>query len=182
MMSKTRRDSNQFVIECFEEIGNSHIKKNILYCGVAGNPKLEGFGPIPDNYALYENHNLITVDIDSFWGPNICADISDKNTFDKSFENFFDIIVLTQTIEHVRNIGGVKECLLHLLKTGGYAIVDCPWGPESPDYHAEPPSFGDYWRISDEGLILIFCGNLNEFSPILKQRTSANSALLLLKQ
>jgi hypothetical protein len=39
------------------------------------------------------------------------------------------------------------------MKSNGYLIIDCPFMYK---YHAEPPSFGDYWRITKDGFRHIF--------------------------
>ena len=183
MPSRTRIDSNTFVQRCFSII-DTNSPKNILYCGVAGNPvgKIGKYsGPIPDLENLYANHILETFDVDPVWGPSIVADITDINSFDKKYLQYFDIIVVTQVIEHVQNLHTIHITINRLLKIGGFAIIDCPWGPQSPDYHGEPPSFGDYWRISDDGLMLIFCRTPG-FSLLHKERTSANAGILIQKK
>lgn len=184
--SPTRIDSNIFVRECFTILSHKGaiiFGKNILYCGVAGNPSGvigDYSGPIPDLPECYAGHNLKTFDVDPCWNPSFVADITDIDTMPPEIHGEIDLIVVTQVIEHVKNINKIPETINILLKRGGHAIIDCPWGPRSPDYHGEPPSFGDYWRISDEGLRLIF-GTVSGFNVIHSQRTPANSGILIEK-
>lgn len=182
VISKTRADSNRFVEECFNIISDDN-EKNIIYCGVAGNQfgKIGDYsGPLPDLPQLYYHHKLQTLDYDPQWNPTFTADITKPETLQSNLHNKFDIAVITQVIEHVKDLTKIPETLYLLLKMGGHAIVDCPWGPEAPDYHAEPPSFGDYWRISDEGLRLIFSNKVG-FNAIKSVRTSANAGILIQK-
>jgi hypothetical protein len=180
--SRTRHDSNEFVKKSFKIIDDGN-QKNILYCGVAGNSygQIGDYtGPIPDLPELYRGHKIETLDCSTVWSPTITGDITDITTIHEKYYNNFDLIVITQVIEHVKNPHSVTNTLYTLLKKQGYAIIDCPWGPECPDYHAEHPNFGDYWRISDEGLKLIFSDDVN-FRTILSERTSANAGILIQK-
>lgn len=51
-----------------------------------------------------------------------------------------------------KNIWQVTE-MHRILCSGGYAIVDTPF---MYPYHAEPPSFGDYWRLTKDGIAELF--------------------------
>ena len=70
----------------------------------------------------------------------------------------------------------LSEALKLLLNKDGYVIIDCPFGPNSPPYHAEPPSFGDYWRISKDGMKVLF---EKDFEIVGLIDTDANTSCLL---
>jgi hypothetical protein len=92
----------------------------------------------------------------------------------------FDLIVITQVLEHTKMPWTIIKWLHLNVAQGGYFLIDCPWGKRSPGYHAEPPSFGDYWRISLDGLRELFIkpswrGNVNE---LLSFQSDALAAIL----
>ena len=71
-------------------------------------------------------------------------------------DNSWDVIVCVQTIEHIPNIWDLPKEISRILKPGGYAIIDCPW---MYPYHGEP-EFGDYWRMSKDGMKALFNNHL----------------------
>lgn len=108
--------------------------QKILEVGIAGDEKPGG------NYKYFKGKDYKTLDIDPRYQPDYIADICDTKLPAESF----DLIILSQTIEHIFDKEkAVTECY-RLLKEGGHLIVDCPW--EYP-YHAAD-DFDDYWRIS----------------------------------
>lgn len=176
-LSRTRLDSNEAVTKYMEIVNNSISieKPKALYVGVAGNPVCAETGRVlPDMPSLYAKYNLCTLDFDAKWRPTIVGDITDPIKFSKG--NEYNLIVMTQVIEHVPNINIVPSGLNYLLAKDGYVIIDSPWGPLGPDYHAEPPSFGDYWRISKDGYTYLF----NKLFDIIDiTQTQANVACLM---
>jgi SAM-dependent methyltransferase len=113
--------------------------KKVLEVGIAGDPKPGG------NFQYFgEGNEYETMDIDGRYSPNYVADIREtKLTSDK-----FDLIILSQTIEHMSHPEqAIGECY-RLLKDKGCLIVDSPWMyPYHPD-----DDFDDYARYSDVGL------------------------------
>ena len=56
----------------------------------------------------------------------------------------WDLIILSQTLEHIFDFrAAIKECF-RLLKSGGFLIIDCPF---YYPYHGTS-GYDDYWRIS----------------------------------
>ena len=107
---------------------------DILEVGIAGDE------PPGGNYYLFSDKNYQTLDCDSRYKPNIVADITKTGLQD----DLYDVIILSNVIEHVFDYkSAIDECY-RLLRTGGCLIVDCPW---VYPYHAED-DFDDYWRIS----------------------------------
>jgi len=126
----------------------------LLYIGTAGDPDGGEYSP------LFNAKLKLTLDADAKWKPDIVADIANYHNVRDVYEKYgtFDIVICTQVIEHIPYIWEVPENLCDLLEEDGYLIVDCPW---SYPYHAEPPSFGDYWRISKDGMSVLFDKDFN---------------------
>lgn len=178
MLSKTRQDSNEAVKKFMGELPPS--VKTCLYVGVAGNPLTHKGKPGPDMPELYQEMEITTLDFDQVWNPDIVADISDPESMENALPNQkFDLIVITQVIEHIANLYNLSDNMFMVLNQNGHVIIDTPWGPLGPDYHAEPPSFGDYWRISKDGMRVLFEDNFHIRECI---QTNANVACLLQKR
>lgn len=181
MKSKTRRDSEEAERIFAEIINNRELynhRDQMLMVGTAGNPLTHKGKPGLDHPERFRLFDLTTVDFDEKWNPDVVCDISSIDDITKKFPYQFDLIHMTQVIEHIPNIFAVPACLHLLLKEGGYAIVDSPWGPAGPDYHGELPSFGDFWRISKDGMEYLFC---NLFKIVAMHATDANTSVLLRK-
>jgi len=165
MKSKTRQSCEDSVIEFSKIINFNNANGNLLYVGIAGDP-------VGGEYSnLFPNFKVSTFDADPIWKPDIVGDITKTHFSDNSW----DVIVCVQVIEHIPNIWDLPSEINRILKPGGYAIIDCPW---MYPYHAEPPSFGDYWRVSKDGfktlfvnfdIIEIIAGN-NNTSCLIKKR------------
>lgn len=137
MLSDTRKD----VIRKIEEYSTlmNLSDKRVLEVGIAGDAKPGG------NYRFFGIKNRYeTLDIDHRYEPDYIADI--RNTDLQS--NKFDLIILSQTIEHMTHPEeAIAECY-RLLKPKGYIILDCPW---NYPYHPED-DFEDYARYTHAGL------------------------------
>lgn len=113
--------------------------QDILEVGIAGDVKPGG------NYELFSGKNYKTLDIDAQYEPDFVDDICNpKNTPVESF----DVVILSNTIEHTYEPLEALKGAYKLLRKGGHLIVDCPW--EYP-YHAED-NFPDCYRISEDGM------------------------------
>jgi SAM-dependent methyltransferase len=110
-----------------------------LEVGIDGDEKPSG------NYNTFGTGNKwATMDNVAYLKPDIVADIC--NT-DLEAERF-DLIILSQTIEHIYDFTkAILECG-RLLKEGGHLIIDCPF---MYPYHGTV-DYGDYWRISPDGM------------------------------
>lgn len=140
--SPTRQQCEEAVTQFAEYINKKKPTGNLLYVGIAGDPPGGEYTPLFPGYATK------TFDIGERWQPDILGDITRTE-----FQNeTWDVIVCVQTIEHIPNIWDLPSEIKRILNPGGYAIIDCPWGYP---YHGEP-EFGDYWRISKDGLPVLF--------------------------
>ena len=118
--------------------------KKVLEVGIAGDEEYKP-GKRGGNYTFFSDSNEYkTLDILKEYNPDFVGDIC--NTEFKDGE--WDLVILSQTIEHIWTPKkAVKECS-RIIKTGGFLILDCPWN--YPQH--EELGFGDYWRITPMGI------------------------------
>jgi len=107
----------------------------VMEIGIDGDPKPGG------NYKYFGvGNDYKTLDILEKVKPDIVADICDTKLPEKEW----DLIILSQTLEHIFDFkAAIKECH-RLLKPGGFLIIDCPF---IYPYHGTN-GYDDYWRIS----------------------------------
>jgi len=142
MASEVRRK----VFETMEEYSKILNPKNknwrVLEVGIDGDPKPGG------NYKYFGDGNVYeTLDYLKRVNPTYVQDIQ-KTVLSSEF---FDLIICSQTLEHVYNpIKAIHE-IFRLTKKGGHAILDAPF-----DYPYHPASgYGDYWRMTPECMQLV---------------------------
>jgi len=114
----------------------------VLEVGIDGDPQPGG------NYKYFGiGNNYKTLDILKRVNPDIVADICDT----KLPKEEWDLIILSQTLEHIFDFkAAIKECY-RLLKLGGFLIIDCPF--IYPYHGAE--GYDDYWRISHTAMKIL---------------------------
>lgn len=175
--SKTRKDSEDaeaFFAGMLISLQDGIENKRMLVVGVAGNPLTHNGKPGLDMPQWYRGYDITTLDFDKKWNPDVVGDITKpKEWWDG---NPFDLVHITQVIEHIPNLLDVSGGLKTIVRERGYVIIDGPWGPKGPDWHGEPPSFGDYWRISKDGMRVLF---EKDFEIINTIDTDANTSCLL---
>ena len=117
----------------------------VLEVGIDGDPKPGG------NYKYFGSGNdYKTLDTLKRVSPDIVADICKT----KLPKEKWDLIILSQTIEHIFDFrAAIKECY-RLLKSGGFLIIDCPF---FYPYHGVEgkEGYGDYWRISHTAMKIL---------------------------
>lgn len=114
----------------------------VLEVGIDGDPLPGG------NFQYFGvGNDYKTLDILPRLHPNILADICDT----KLPGDEWDLIILSQTLEHIFNWQDAVKESYRLLKKGGFLIVDCPF---MCVYHGVQGTEGyeDYWRISHKAL------------------------------
>ncbi len=124
--------------------------KKVLEVGIAGDPKPGG----NYNYFGKDAKQYKTLDNVSDFQPDFVQDICGTDFEDESW----DIIILSQTLEHIPDMWMATSECHRILKSNGYLIVDAPF---TWPYHAEP-EFGDYWRVTPDGMKHL----LQEFSSV----------------
>jgi SAM-dependent methyltransferase len=115
---------------------------DVLEVGIDGDERPGG------NYKYFGiGNNYRTLDFLERLYPDYVADICDT----KMEGGKWDLVILSQTIEHVKEPSrAVTECH-RLLKKGGYLILDCPF---NYPYHGIP-DYDDYHRFTHKGLALL---------------------------
>jgi SAM-dependent methyltransferase len=142
MKSETRIQCELAVTKFAEYINNKIFKGDLLYVGIAGDPIGGEYSP------LFKNFNIKTFDVVEKYKPDIVGDITKTEFKDETW----DVIVCVQTMEHIPNIWDIANETHRILKPNGYLIIDSPF---NYPYHGEP-EFGDYWRITKDGMNLLF--------------------------
>jgi SAM-dependent methyltransferase len=107
----------------------------VLEIGIDGDPKPGG------NFKYFGTGNVYeTLDYLERLNPTYVQDIQKTNLEAEKF----DLIICSQTLEHVYNpIKAINE-IFRLTKKGGYAILDAPF-----TYPYHPASgYDDYWRMT----------------------------------
>jgi SAM-dependent methyltransferase len=143
MVSECRQECTDAVTQFSKVINANTEGGSLLYVGIAGDPPGGEYTP------LFPKYTSKTFDADPVWKPDIVGDITNSDFEDESW----DAIICVQVLEHVPNIWDAPKEMARILRKGGYAIVDSPW---MYPYHAEPPSFGDFWRLSKDGIRKLF--------------------------
>ena len=113
----------------------------ILDIGIAGDKARPS-----DRAKYFEGNDFKTMDADPKWGADYTCDITNMQFPDNSF----DLIICGQVLEHVFDFQKALKEIYRVSRK--YAIIDTPFFyPE----HPEPPSFGDYWRFTSQGMQLL---------------------------
>jgi len=109
-----------------------------LEVGIDGDERPSG------NYKAFgKGNDWKTMDNVAHLMPDIVADLCDTQIDDK-----FNLIIVSQTLEHIYDFNkAISECY-RMLEDGGYLIIDCPF---VYPFHGTS-DYGDYWRISHQGM------------------------------
>jgi len=115
-------------------------EKNILEIGIAGDDKPSG------SYKFFGKGNeWTTMDINEKWLPGVVGDITDAPFED----NTFDLIIMTQVLEHIWDFRRALSELFRISKD--YVIVDVPFMyPFHQDDMRQTTwdNWDDYWRFT----------------------------------
>lgn len=169
--SITRRQCEDSVLDFVSKIIAENIdmeSKKVLYVGIGGDPLPKGeYSPF-----FPESYEITTLDTDAQYKPDIIGDITKPPS---DMDRLYDVVIMVQVIEHIPNLFDVATGLNYVLKSGGFAIVDCPW---NYPYHPEAPSFGDYWRITRDGFVVLFA----DYFEIMDLHVKNNNTSVLLRK
>lgn len=133
----------QKVFEAMEEYRKIILpddkKWRVLEIGIDGDSAPGG------NYQFFGKGNIYeTLDFLERLHPTYVQDIQETVLSSE----FFDLVICSQTLEHVYNPFKAIGEVCRILKKGGYAILDCPF---TFPYHAVS-DYNDYWRMTPAGL------------------------------
>jgi SAM-dependent methyltransferase len=160
--SALRQACDQFVRDA-SVVTCAELKSGkLLYVGTAGDPAGGEYT------AYFPGFDRKTADADPQWRPDIICDITNTGFADASW----DAVVCSNVMEHVPDLLALPRELARIIRPGGHLLIDCPW---SYPYHAEPPSFGDYWRISLDGFGQLFA---SAFIPVMMEQKETSTHAL----
>jgi SAM-dependent methyltransferase len=92
-------------------------------------------------------------------------------------ENHFDLVIVSDVLEHCWNLNDTLQTIFKTLKVGGYVIVSMPF------LYREHEIPNDYWRLTSYNQMQLFdkFGKVEEFikvgSPLDVAQTSLNEGL-----
>ena len=117
---------------------------DVLEVGIDGDERPSG------NYKNFGiGNNFKTMDFLERLEPDIVFDLCEPEP--NIIYGPFDLIILSQSLEHTKDPQTAVLNSYRMLKTEGYLILDSPF---SYPYHGIP-EYDDYWRFSDKGLMLL---------------------------
>lgn len=97
-----------------------------------------------ENFQYFPSKHFKTLDVDPQWKPDYVGDIC-RTDFPSGH---WDLVILSQTLEHIFDFRAAIAEIYRIVKPGGFAIIDSPFM-----YHHHPESsFADYWRFSPQAL------------------------------
>lgn len=124
------------------QISKKHDQQNILVLDIA--PQIyEGANRI------FTKAKVETLDIDPNSDATYIADIT-QNNHDIIPDNYFDIVICTEVLEHTLNPFLAVEELYRITKKGGWTYISVPFNFR---IHGPLP---DCWRFTEHGLRTLF--------------------------
>lgn len=137
-LSLLRENVTNFIMKCSEKFDST----NCLLLDVAPQDHIGA-------KEFFKKSKIYTLDIDENSGANYIADLCQNNSSIIP-ENFFDIVVCTEVLEHTLNpFEAVKE-IYRVLKPNGIACISVPFNLR---IHGPLP---DCWRFTEHGLRALF--------------------------
>ena len=142
-----RKNVYDFLIN---KVMNEQIVPPVLEIG----PMSPEFTPIPEYYVntkkYFNDKNIeyLSCDIYPDSKCDIICDVLDLNN--KLKPESFGTIIALEVMEHTSKIWELPQLFYNLLKPHGKIFISVPY------YFYKHAPFPDYWRISDDGLKLLF--------------------------
>ncbi len=110
-----------------------------LEVGIDGDERPSG------NFNVFgQGNKWATMDNVAHLRPDIVADLCDTGLEAERF----DLVIVSQTLEHIYDFNKAINESARILKAGGYLIIDCPF---MYPFHGTG-DYGDYWRLSHQAL------------------------------
>jgi SAM-dependent methyltransferase len=131
--------SREFIDSTRQFLIDNYLKSGDVICDIGNQGK---------NIPALSNFNCFTLDITESSNPNIVADITKFNHQIK--DEYFDVIMCTEVLEHVVDPFSAIRELRRIVKTGGYILFTTPLNAR---IHGPVP---DCWRFTEFGLKVLF--------------------------
>ena len=157
-MTKNLYEDMDFGSSEIDKINYINIRSNIdnllASCAhIHDNEKINLLDIAPEIHSCTKKYfiksKIYTLDINKEYNPDFHADITNNSSYLIPNE-FFNIVVCTEVLEHVYNpFKAVKE-IYRILKPGGIVLASTPF-----NFQIHPP-FPDLWRFTNFGLNLLF--------------------------
>ena len=110
--------------------------------------------------AYFKFSKIHTLDIDPNSGCTYICDLC-KNNSNIIPDNYFDLTICTEVLEHTNNPFKAAEELIRITKPGGCIAISTPF-----DFRIHNP-LPDNWRFTEHGLKLLFNGlNIVELNKL----------------
>ncbi|MBI5248911.1 MAG: class I SAM-dependent methyltransferase, partial [Desulfomonile tiedjei] len=163
LLFRPERDETALLLKCWPEAGRreptkdnmafrilNRLREEMISLAEGLNPAARvldlGCGDKP-YYPYFHDHCA------EFIGVDIQTSLLVDSVYDGriNFSNeYFDLIICTQVLEHTRDPFELTSEMWRLLKSGGHAFVSVPFAWH---YHPYPK---DYWRFTSDGLEVLF--------------------------
>lgn len=131
--------SRQFIDSTRQFLIDNYLESDDVICDIGNQGKT-----IPELH----DFNCLTLDITESSNPDFVADITRFNHQIK--DEYFDVIMCTEVLEHVVDPFAAIRELRRLVKTGGYILFTTPLNAR---IHGPVP---DCWRFTEFGLKILF--------------------------
>ena len=139
-MTPTRRLIRQRMLTLSRRLGS---QARVLEIGIAGDD------PPGANREFFHAAQYVTADKNPALTPDLVLDLEGgaRDHWDVACLPF-DLVICSQTLEHVWNLEAAFQCLYGLTAWGGYCIADTPFNYPPHGTETEP----DYWRLTPQAL------------------------------
>lgn len=142
-----RKNVRDFIVD---KIFSAKIDGPVLEIG----PMQLRYTPVKEFYVDTRRHfteraaKYVSCDIDPDSGCDVTSDVLDLGSHFE--EGIFGAIIALEVLEHTSRIWEVPAIFSGLLKSGGLLFLSTPY------YFYRHHPFPDFWRVSEDGLRLLF--------------------------
>lgn len=138
ILSKIRRNVSEWI----EDAKANFDKSGVLVLEIA--PQVHSGAK-----ARFQMAEVRTLDISNEFKPDYCADLCKENA-DLIQNNLFDVIIVTEVLEHTLDPFSATQEIYRMLKPGGVVYGSTPF-----DFRIHGP-LPDCWRFTEHGLRQLF--------------------------
>ena len=120
---------------------------SVLEVGIAGDRDSTGNVCPGANREFFPSITYRTADIDPALNPDIVVNLEETDMLPLCLA--FDLVICSQTLEHVWDIKAAARSLYYLTEPGGWCLVDTPF---LAPVHYGGDKCGDWWRLTAPAL------------------------------